>query len=78
MLALRLSQYDFEIVNKPGESNVADYYSRPPVRASRDEFLEEVRATTEAENYIYDIAAANIPRLVTRDVVREATSADSE
>ena len=77
-LALRLSQFDFEIVHKPGESNVADYYSRHPVRATRDEFLEEVRASAEAENYINAIAAANIPRSVTMDEVREATSADSE
>ena len=56
-LALRLSQFDFEIVHKPGESNVADYYSRHPERATRDEFLEEVRASAEAENYVNSIAA---------------------
>ena len=77
-LALSLSQFDFEIVHKPGESNVADYYSRHPVRASRDEFLDEIRASAEAENYINAIAAANIPRSVTIEEVREATSADSQ
>ena len=31
-LALRLSQFDYEIVHKPGDSNAADYFSRHPVK----------------------------------------------
>ena len=43
-LALRLSQFDFEVVHKPGNSNIADYYSRHPLKAGPSEFLKELQA----------------------------------
>ena len=31
-MVLRYSQFDFEIENRPGVSNISDYYSRRPIR----------------------------------------------
>lgn len=77
-LALRLSQFDYEIVHRPGETNVADYYSRHPVKTTREDFLEEVRASSETERYINAIAVSSLPRSVTVDEIREATKSDPE
>ena len=77
-LALRLSQFDYEIVHRPGKTNVADYFSRHPVKAKRDEFLEEVRASTENERYINLIIASSLPKSLSIEDVREATKRDPE
>ena len=44
-LALRVSQFDFTIEHHPGKGNVADYYSRHPIKETpASAFLEEVKA----------------------------------
>ena len=77
-LALRLSQFDYEIVHIPGQTNVADYYSRHPIKPTRDEFLEELRISSQDERCIDFIPALQAPRSITVDEIREATKLDSE
>ena len=55
-LAFRLSQFDFEVVHKPGNSNIADYYSRHPLKAGPSEFLKEL----QAESFVNMITSAYI------------------
>ena len=34
-LALRLSQFDYEIVHEPGATNAVDYYLRHPLKSTK-------------------------------------------
>ena len=77
-LALRLSQFDYEIVHRPGETNTADFFSRNPSKQTKNEYLEEVKATLEAERYVNLIAMSKLPRSLTIDEIRTATNADPE
>jgi hypothetical protein len=77
-LALRLSQFDFEIVHKPGVSNIADYYSRHPAKTTKDEFLEEARANAETEMYINAITQPKATRSITLEDIRIETGKDEE
>ena len=77
-LALRLSQFDFEIAHKPGETNVADYYSRQPSRPAKDEFMQEVRAGNEAESYIDLVSSAQKPRSISLEEIQVASRSDPE
>jgi hypothetical protein len=65
---LRLSQYDFEIVHKPGKYNPADYLSRNPV--------ENPTAYNPAEEYINFVETQHCPPAVTTKQVAEATKVD--
>ena len=77
-LALKLSQFDYVIVHKPGISNIADYYSRHPIKPTKDEFMEEVRASAEAEMYINAITHPKASRSVTLDEIRAETANDKD
>jgi hypothetical protein len=72
-LALRMSQFEFDIVHKPGRTNIGDYYSRQPVIAKRDDFLEEIIASAETEVYINVMTCAKFPRSVTLEEIRIET-----
>ena len=73
-MALRLSQFDFEIEHRPGVSNIADYYSRHPIKAYPSAFLEEVKT----EQYINLVTYNAMPMSLTRAEVSAATSSDIE
>ena len=75
-MALRLSQYDFEIVHRDGLSNVADYFSRHPSKSSGSyaAFLEEV----STQCYINFIVSCNMPRALTVEEVVVATTRASD
>ena len=77
-LALRLSQFDYEIVHKPGETNTFDYFSRHPSKGTKNEFLEEVRASIEAVKYINAISASKLPRSITIEAISDASRIDPE
>ena len=77
-LALRLSQFYYEIVHRPGETNIADYYSRHLVKMKRDEFLEEIRQGAETEHYINTIIVSSLPRSVSLNEMKEETVRDEE
>ena len=55
--ALRLTPFDFEIVHRPGISNMADYYSRSPGGAGHSEYLEELKT----EQHISMVARPALP-----------------
>ena len=71
---LRLSAFDYEIVHRPGVSNMADYYSRSPGGAGHSEYLEELRT----EQHISMVTQACLPPAMTIEEVAEATSQDPE
>ena len=72
--ALRLTPFDFEIVHRPGVSNMADYYSRSPGGAGASAYLEEIKS----EQYVSMVVQAAIPPAMTTQEIAEATSLDPE
>jgi hypothetical protein len=61
-------------VHRPGASNIADYYSRHPVKASATSLSDSKRA----ENYVNWIARCAIPSAITVEEVKQASQADME
>ena len=72
--ALRLTPFDFEIVHRPGVSNIADYYSRSPGGAGASAYLEEIAS----ERYISMITQAALPPAMTVQEIAEATGVGRE
>ena len=72
--ALRLTQFDYAIVHRPGNSNIADYYSRSPCGAGVSAYLEEI-ATERHINYV---VRSSLPPAVTIEEVAEATHLDND
>ena len=71
--ALRLVNFDFEIIHKPGNSNIADYLSRHPSHGEDSETDLE----NEAEGYVNFIAKFDTPKRVTTEELIEATHKDA-
>ncbi len=65
---LRLSQFDFEIIHKPGKFNIADFFSRHP--------SESAPVTNAAERYVNMIVSYAIPNSLSVDQVVLATNDD--
>lgn len=72
--ALRLSQFDFNIIHRPGISNVADYFSRQPVGSN--ESKEE--SSEKSEAYINAIAESSRPHALTMSEMIKHTNLDQE
>ena len=72
--ALRLTQFELSIVHRPGNTNIADYYSRSPCRAGVTAYLEEIAN----ERYINFVARSSLPPAVTIEEVAQATNEDQE
>ena len=73
--ALRLTQFDFQVVHRPGKSNIADYFSRHPDPKVCTKALEKQQ---EVERYINTIVHNAVPNAITRHEVAEATLVDEE
>ena len=74
-LALRLSQFDFEIVHRPGITNPADYFSRHPMQAyAHAAFLDEVSTRC----YIHFVVSCNLPQAMTIEDIELATASDKQ
>ena len=73
-MALRLSQFDFNIVHKPGSTYIADYYSRHPAKADVAEYIKDKKV----EHYINHIVSNVLPRALPIHEVIEATRMDVE
>ena len=73
--ALRLTQFDFSIVHRPGKSNVADYFSRNPDRTVD---LEPLVSQQLSERYINAIVSNAMTPALTRREVAKATQEDEE
>ena len=69
--ALRLMSFDYEIVHKPGVSNIADYLSRHPNE-------DDMKFDGETERHVRFISSHAIPKSMSRDELVEATAKDSE
>ena len=69
--ALRLTPFDFEIVHRPGVSNMADYNSRSPGVSA---YLKEIKS----EQYVSMVVQAAIPSAMTTQGIAEETSLDPE
>ena len=65
--------YDFRIIHKPGEENIADYLSRHP-RPIQVGHVE--RHTWLAEQYIHFVAVNNALRSITMEELIKETKAD--
>jgi transposase InsO family protein len=72
--ALRLSQFDYEIVHRPGASNIADYFSRHPAEEQQSVVARIEEASTERD--INDRVEFTLPTAITREQVRVATRSD--
>jgi hypothetical protein len=72
--ALRLTQFDYEIVHKPGNQNVADYFSRHPLEPKPSDLSRE----RQAEQYINMIAESARPNAITVKEIIAETAADEE
>ncbi|XP_055591145.1 uncharacterized protein K02A2.6-like [Uranotaenia lowii] len=68
---MRLQAYNFEIVYKPGSSNLADALSRLSVQTPKEFDPSE-------EACIYHLARLDIPKAVTLEEVEDISSRDSE
>ena len=68
---LRLRPYDFTIVHKPGNDNIADYLSRNPVEQTATSKHEEM-----AESYLNLVSTAATPKAISRQELIEATLKD--
>ena len=77
-LALRLSQFDFTVVHRPGTMNMADYYSRHASKQGPSAFLSELRKSNETELYVNLVAQSCIPRAVSMDMMKVETDGDQE
>jgi len=77
-MALRLSQFDFTVVHRPGKTNMADYYSRHASKQGPSAFLAELKKASETECYINMVAQACIPKAITLEMMKVATDADQE
>ena len=67
---LRLQQYNFSIVNKPGSENPADYLSRHPIVTSPKPSI--------AEEYVVFVSRNDVPKAVSLDEIQASTQADRE
>lgn len=67
---LRLQQYSFSVVYRPGANNPADFMSRHPVKSQCD------RDRKVAEDYINYVCAASVPKAVSVQEVATATAGD--
>ncbi|CAF0717686.1 unnamed protein product [Brachionus calyciflorus] len=67
---LRLSCFDFEVIHRPGLSNIADYMSRhpDPEEKSADEWL--------SEEFVNFVVTNSMPKSITREQVVNETEKD--
>ena len=73
--ALRLTQFDYEIVHRPGKLNAADFLSRQPDRSVDLSALVNQQAT---ERYINSITFSALPMAITRAEIARTTADDDE
>lgn len=73
--ALRLTQFDFDIVHRPSQSNVADYFSRHPSAKISPLTIHEENGV---ERYVNIIACCAMRSALTRSEIVAATKADPE
>ena len=71
--ALRLMNFDFEIIHRPGKFNIADYLSRYPLKTLRE---DNDRFEEETERYMYMVTVCNIPKSLTLEEVRKFSLED--
>ena len=65
--------YDFEIVHKPGNSNIADYMSRQPAKRKEDDQDYNER---ETESHINMITTQSLPKATSMEEIAQETSKD--
>ena len=70
-MALRLMDFDYTIIHKPGAYNIADYLSRNTSQLEESNKLEK-----ETENYVSFISEHAIPKAFTRNEIIEETKKD--
>ena len=66
---LRLAPYDFEVEHIPGAGNIADFLSKHPLEARKDDI-------DDINDYISAIIQYNIPRSVTKKDILKETEKD--
>ena len=68
--ALRLSQFDYEVIHRPGKFNMADFFSRHPI--------ELAPKTTSAERFVNMIVNYSTPNALSIEEVVDATKQDKK
>ena len=69
-MALRLMDFNYKIIHKPGAYNIADYFSRNAIEGQSSNIEKE------NENYMAFITEHAIPRAFTRQEIIDATKRD--
>ena len=69
-MALRLMDFNYKIIHKPGAYNIADYFSRNAIEGQSSNIEKE------NENYVAFITEHAIPRAFTRQEIIDATKRD--
>ena len=73
--ALRLTQFDYQVVHRPGKMNEADFLSRQPDRSVD---LKALVDQQESERYINSIIHSALPAAITFAAIVDATKNDEE
>lgn len=73
--ALRLMEFDYEIVHCPGSTNIADYFLRQPIKSIDWEARLDA---INSEAFINTIVSNALPRALSLDEIIEHTNKDSE
>lgn len=68
---LRLLPYRYKVIHQEGANNIADYLSRHPCQAIRNEYEDE------AEQHVNMIVKSSVPKAVKRSVIAKASRQDS-
>jgi len=70
-MGLRMMNFDYEIVHRPGKWNIADYLSRHPIKSDDKNELEK-----DTESYVSFVSEHAIPKSVSREVLLDETNKD--
>jgi hypothetical protein len=70
-MALRLMDFNYTIIHRPGAYNIADYLSRNTIQSEESDFLEK-----ETEYYVAFISEHAVPKAFTRNEIIEETKKD--
>lgn len=73
--ALRLMEFNYEIIHAPGNSNVADYFSRQPVTRVNAESIQEKNHT---EAFVNMIVESSLPEAISMDEIVQESKIDAE
>ena len=70
--SIRLAQYKYKVIYKPGKNNPADFMSRHPVGKP-----SKMDKRINAEDYVHLVTKYSVPKTMNLDTIQEATQNDA-